>query len=104
MGGVSENARELVISAAEAESGGLLMVVRDSGPGLPPITPERIFEPFYTTKTTGLGMGLSLCRSIIEAHSGRLWATANDPSGAAFQFTLPPWKNTSPQEHADEER
>jgi PAS domain S-box-containing protein len=104
MGGVSENARELVISVAEAESGGLLVVVRDSGPGLPPITPERIFEPFYTTKTTGLGMGLSLCRSIIEAHSGRLWATANDPSGAAFQFTLPPWKNISPQNHAGEER
>jgi PAS domain S-box-containing protein len=101
MGGVSENARNLVISAARAERGDLLVVVRDFGPGLPPITPERIFEPFYTTKATGLGMGLSLCRSIIEAHRGRLWASANEPSGAAFQFTLPPWKNAFPQEHDD---
>jgi len=50
---------------------------------------ERLFEAFYTTKTSGLGMGLSICRSIIEAHQGRLWATANVPRGAVFQFTLP---------------
>lgn len=97
MGGVNENERELAISAARAESGGLLVVVRDSGPGLPATMSERIFEPFYTTKTTGLGMGLSLCRSIIEAHGGQLWATANNPSGAAFRFILPPWKSA---EHA----
>jgi len=65
------------------------VVVRDSGPGLAPATIERIFDAFYTTKAVGLGMGLSICRSIIEAHGGRLWAGANEPRGAAFQFTLP---------------
>jgi PAS domain S-box-containing protein len=91
MGGVSDGARRLTISAAEGKAGDLLVAVRDSGPGLPMTTPERIFEPFYTTKAAGLGMGLSLCRSIIEAHGGRLWATANEPSGAAIQFVLPSW-------------
>jgi signal transduction histidine kinase len=59
------------------------------GPGLAPAALERLFEAFYTTKPNGLGMGLSICRSIIEAHHGRLWATANSPHGAVFQFTLP---------------
>jgi len=62
--------------------------VRDSGPGLTPESVERLFESFYTTKPDGLGMGLSICRSIIEAHGGRLWAGANEPRGAVFQFTL----------------
>ena len=65
------------------------MTVRDSGPGIEPTHLERVFKPFYTTKSSGLGMGLSICRSIIEGHGGRLWADANEPRGAAFQFTLP---------------
>ncbi len=69
----------------------MLVAVRDSGPGLAPESVDRLFESFYTTKLGGLGMGLSICRSIIEAHDGRLWATANTPHGAVFQFTLPPY-------------
>jgi signal transduction histidine kinase len=63
--------------------------LRDSGPGLDPKNVERLFEAFYTTKPTGMGMGLAICRSIIEAHGGRMWAGANEPRGAVFQFTLP---------------
>ena len=89
MGGVSDGPRELLISTGQAESGGVLVAVRDSGPGLAPATLEHLFEAFYTTKTTGLGMGLSICRSIIEAHGGRLWAEANEPQGTIFQFLTP---------------
>jgi signal transduction histidine kinase len=67
--------------------------VRDSGPGLAPESVDRLFESFYTTKLGGLGMGLSICRSIIESHHGRLWATANTPHGAVFQFNLPPYSS-----------
>jgi signal transduction histidine kinase len=63
--------------------------VSDSGPGIDAAHLERIFNPFYTTKTSGIGMGLSICRSIIDAHEGRLWADDNQPHGAVFQFTLP---------------
>jgi signal transduction histidine kinase len=72
--------------------------VRDTGPGLDPQGIERIFEAFYTTKASGLGMGLSICRSIIEAHGGRLWAGPNTPRGAVFQFTLPQWVGTGAAE------
>jgi hypothetical protein len=65
------------------------VAVRDSGPGIEPENLERAFEAFYTTKTSGMGMGLSICRSIIDAHGGRLWAGVNEPRGAVFQFTLP---------------
>jgi signal transduction histidine kinase len=67
----------------------VLVAVRDSGTGLPPEKLEDIFDAFYTTKPDGMGMGLAICRSIIEAHGGRLWATPNEPRGAAFQFSLP---------------
>jgi len=93
MSGVGEGARELLISTRKAEPNGVLVVVRDSGPGLSSPGLERIFEAFYTTKPGGLGMGLSICRSIIEAHGGRLWATAAQPRGATFQFTLPAQSN-----------
>ena len=89
MSGISEGPRELLISTAMTDSEGVLVAVRDSGPGLAPESVDRLFESFYTTKPGGLGMGLSICRSIIEAHQGRLWATANTPHGAVFQFTLP---------------
>jgi signal transduction histidine kinase len=89
MRGVSGGKRELLISTGKAEPGGVLVAVHDSGPGLAPATLERVFDAFYTTKPGGLGMGLSICRSIIEAHQGRLWASANVPRGAIFQFTVP---------------
>jgi signal transduction histidine kinase len=63
--------------------------VSDSGPGIDSKYLDRVFDAFYTTKSTGVGMGLSICRSIIDAHGGRLWADANEPRGAVFQFTLP---------------
>ena len=90
---VSEGSRELVITTGKGEPDGVLVIVRDSGPGLSSPGLERIFEAFYTTKPGGLGMGLSICRSIIEAHGGRLWATAAQPQGATFQFTLPAQSN-----------
>jgi len=89
MSGVDEGAREMQISTGREASNGVLVSVRDSGPGLDPRSVDRLFEAFYTTKSDGLGMGLAICRSIIEAHGGRLWATANEPRGAVFQFTLP---------------
>ena len=67
----------------------VLVTVRDSGPGLDPQNIDRLFGPFYTTKPHGLGMGLAICRSIIEAHEGRLWAKPNVPRGAIFQFAAP---------------
>ena len=69
--------------------------VRDSGPGLDRAQLESLFDPFYTTKPDGLGMGLTISRSIIEAHGGRLWAEPNRPSGAVFRFTLPVAEETS---------
>jgi len=89
MSGTSDGSQELIISSCKAESGGVLVAVRDSGPGLAPATLEHIFDAFYTTKPDGMGMGLSICRSIIEAHGGRLWVSANVPRGAVFQFTVP---------------
>jgi signal transduction histidine kinase len=79
----------LLISTEKNQTSGVLVAVRDSGPGIHPEHLERVFEAFYTTKSSGVGMGLSICRSIINAHGGRLWAEANEPRGAAFQFTLP---------------
>jgi signal transduction histidine kinase len=76
------------------------VAVRDTGPGLNPESLSRLFEPFYTTKPDGMGMGLSICRSIVEAHGGRLWATRCEPQGALFQFTIPAgspvWKTHTP--------
>jgi PAS domain S-box-containing protein len=89
MSGVSKGARELSISTEIGTSNGALVAVRDSGPGLDPASLEHLFDAFYTTKSSGMGMGLSICRSIIEAHEGRIWAEANVPHGATFQFILP---------------
>jgi signal transduction histidine kinase len=107
--GVADGARELSVSSqkvtkilresgkgmipdnafTEPESASLLIAVRDSGPGLDATELQQVFAPFYTTKSKGMGMGLAISRSIVEAHQGHLWATANVPQGAIFQFTLP---------------
>ena len=85
-----QGARELSIKIEQNQADdGVLVEVRDSGPGIDRGNLERVFEPFYITKTSGVGMGLSICRSIIDAHGGRLWAEPNEPRGAAFQFILP---------------
>jgi len=89
MSGVGEGQRELVVRSARDESKSMLVAVQDSGPGPDPKSLERLFDAFYTTKAHGLGLGLAISRRIIEAHGGRLWATANAPNGAIFQFTLP---------------
>jgi signal transduction histidine kinase len=109
MSGITEASRELDVvselaspSSGQSETGDheasdfagrtstdVLVTVRDSGPGLDPRNINRLFDAFYTTKPQGLGIGLAISRSIIEAHGGRLWANPNSPRGAVFQFTLP---------------
>jgi len=88
MGSVEAATRELSISTKQ-DRAGVLVTISDTGPGIGAEDRERIFEAFYTTKSAGTGMGLSICRSIVGAHGGRLWAEANEPRGAVFQFTLP---------------
>ncbi|ANB77583.1 histidine kinase [Paraburkholderia phytofirmans OLGA172] len=95
MSGMGEGRRELLISTCNAQSAGVAVAVEDSGNGLDPADLERIFDAFHTTKPDGLGMGLSICRAIIEAHGGRLWATVNRPHGATFRFTLPARESAS---------
>jgi PAS domain S-box-containing protein len=89
MNGVSEGSRELLIGTGKDASSGVLVAVQDSGSGLDPENSERLFDPFYTTKPSGMGLGLSICRSIVEAHAGRIWASRNVGPGATVQFTLP---------------
>jgi signal transduction histidine kinase/ligand-binding sensor domain-containing protein len=81
--------RELLVSSAKDESNGVLIAVRDTGAGFDPQAVSHLFDSFYTTKPEGMGLGLAISRSIIEAHGGRLWATPSSPRGAVFQFTLP---------------
>jgi PAS domain S-box-containing protein len=87
----SDTGQETIDAKAPGEQGltSLLIAVRDAGPGLDPTELEHVFETFYTTKSHGMGMGLAISRSIIEAHNGSLWVTANAPRGAVFQFKLP---------------
>ena len=87
--GADEGPRELLVGSGRDGAQGVLVSVQDSGPGLDPKGIESLFEPFHTTKPDGIGMGLAISRSIVEAHGGRLWATPNAPRGAVFQFTLP---------------
>jgi PAS domain S-box-containing protein len=89
MSATNEGSRELQITKGKNETDDVLVAVRDSGPGLAPAMLEDLFKAFHTTKPNGLGLGLTICRSIIEGHGGRLWASANSPRGAVFQFTLP---------------
>jgi signal transduction histidine kinase len=91
MRGVTERARELTVSSTLAQSGSVLVAVEDTGAGLDPAVAERMFQPFFTTKPEGLGMGLSICRSIVEAHGGRLWVSPRAPHGADVRFTVPLW-------------
>ena len=92
MSGVNDRPRELTIVSAQGMDG-VVVEVRDSGIGLDPHRAERVFEAFYTTKAEGIGIGLSISRSIVEAHGGRLWAAPNQPHGAVFRFSLPVAEN-----------
>jgi signal transduction histidine kinase len=86
---VSIGSRHLVVASAKKDSESVLVSIYDSGKGFPPDDLGRLFDPFYTTKSDGIGMGLTISRSIVESHGGRIWATPNSPRGAVFQFTLP---------------
>jgi PAS domain S-box-containing protein len=89
MSTVEAGPRELSIGTERTRTGGVLVSVRDSGPGIDADHLDRIFQAFYTTKSSGVGMGLAICRSIIDAHGGRLWADANGSRGSVFRFSLP---------------
>ena len=89
MKGISEGPRDVLITTSKTEAGDTVVSVRDLGPGLAPSVRDTLFKPFQTTKSTGMGLGLSICRSIVEAHGGSLWASPNTPHGTVFQFTLP---------------
>jgi C4-dicarboxylate-specific signal transduction histidine kinase len=89
MESLTDRPRELMVRSGQDEAGQALVCVADCGAGIAPENADHLFNPFFTTKSSGMGMGLSICRSIIDAHGGRLWATANVPHGATFQFILP---------------
>ena len=87
----TERTRELTVSSTLAEPSSVVVAVEDTGTGLDPAVAQRIFESLFTTKSDGLGMGLAICRSIIEAHGGRLWVSPRAPHGADVRFTVPLW-------------
>jgi C4-dicarboxylate-specific signal transduction histidine kinase len=89
MSSVADRPRELVITTRNVEPDQVQVTVEDAGTGLDPTAMDKIFDPFYTTKPSGMGMGLAICRSILQAHGGRLWAMAKDGPGTLFHFTLP---------------
>ena len=89
MSGVDDRPRRLVIRTERDEDDNVRLTVQDAGVGFPPQDAERLFEAFYTTKNNGMGIGLSVSRSIIEKHHGRLWAAPNDGPGATFSFSIP---------------
>ena len=86
---VTDGRRELLIRSSRNGADEVILAVRDTGIGIDPDDAERLFNPFFTTKPDGTGMGLSICRSIIEVHGGRVWASCNEGRGATFQFSLP---------------
>ena len=92
MSGVSDRARQLAITTRNTEPDQVELTVQDSGTGLAPEVMARIFYAFYTTKSSGMGMGLAICRSIVERHGGRLWAVNNEGPGASFHFVLPKYQ------------
>src|SRR5262249_60914084 len=89
MASLTGGPKEIIIRSTSGESGHVTVAVQDSGPGVDPTAAESIFGAFVTTKPGGMGMGLSISRSIIESHGGRLWVSPGDPHGAVFQFSLP---------------
>ena len=89
LGTVSDHARTLQVTSSLNQVGDVSVTVDDSGPGIDPAVVERIFDPFLTTKPQGMGMGLSICRTIIEGHGGRIWASPGDPQGSIFHIVLP---------------
>jgi signal transduction histidine kinase len=89
MSGMDEGARQMTITTRSIDEGQIQVTVQDSGTGIDPNALGKIFDPFYTTKPGGMGMGLSICRSIVQSHGGRLWATANNGPGTSFHFSLP---------------
>jgi C4-dicarboxylate-specific signal transduction histidine kinase len=89
MSSVTDRPKKLAITSQVVDQGDLLVAVEDTGPGLDPAIAQRIFDPFFTTKPDGMGMGLSICRSIIESHGGRFWASPGAPCGTVFQFSVP---------------
>jgi two-component system sensor kinase FixL len=89
MSGVDDRRRELVLESGQSGSNHVFVEVRDSGRGVDPANVARLFDSFYTNKPGGIGMGLSISRSIVEAHGGQLWTTPHEPHGAVFRFTLP---------------
>ena len=96
MNSVGDRARELVLTTRNLDADQVQVTVEDSGTGLDPDTIDKIFNPFFTTKPGGMGMGLSISRSIVQAHGGRLWATVNDGPGTSFHFTLPKYHDEEP--------
>jgi signal transduction histidine kinase len=93
--GENDGPRQVVLSASQPEAGHVRVAIRDSGKGIDPTIMPRLFDAFFTTKQTGMGMGLAIARSIIEKHSGRLWATQNGDRGATMQFVLPTEPNAT---------
>ena len=89
MGAIKDRPRSLLIRSESQRPSGVLVMVQDAGTGIGPGAMNRIFDPFFTTKPNGMGMGLFICRSIIEAHGGRLWASAGAPHGSVFHIALP---------------
>jgi signal transduction histidine kinase len=87
---ISDRPRRLALRSHRDGGGDVVVTVEDSGVGISPESADRLFAAFFSTKTGGMGMGLSICRSIVEAHAGRIWAAPNLPHGAAFHFTMPP--------------
>jgi len=95
---VNEQSRRLKIGTQRWDREHMVVSVADTGPGLDPAITERVFEAFFTTKSEGLGIGLSVCRSIVEAHGGKLWASPHTPQGTIFRFTVPSITDVPPNE------
>jgi signal transduction histidine kinase len=99
MSGIDDRPRQLLIRTERLEDDRVCVSVQDAGIGFEPTNAEVLFDAFYTTKTTGMGIGLSVSRSIIEGHHGRLWASSNDGPGATFSFSIPRGTDTVPDVH-----
>jgi signal transduction histidine kinase len=102
MSDVNDRPRDLLVRASEEEEGGARLIVKDAGVGFEPQGAERLFDAFYTTKSGGMGIGLSVSRSIIESHGGKLWAEQNDGPGATFSFSIPRQTENATHAGADE--